>query len=133
MSYATPAHLRQWISQDRVNIYAPGPETTDNARLQDALDVASAEMDGAFQLGGYSVPVDVVTNPLAAERALLLRRHCMALALDTLKLSLDGLPESITSHVAASRRWLRDIRGLRAPGGKAAAYFAELPGLSRAS
>lgn len=133
MSYATPANLRQWFMQDRLERYLPKPDTSEDARLQQALDVASAEMDGAFSLGGYVVPVDAVTAPLASERAELLRRHCMALALDTLRLSLDGMPENLAGQVAMSRKWLRDVRGLRGYGGAAVAYFADLPGLSRSA
>jgi len=137
VSYATPANLRAWFIQDRLERYLPPPETGENALIQQALDVASAEMDGAFQVGGYAVPVDTATAPLAAERAELLRRHCMALALDTLRLSLDGLPENLMAQVSASRRWLRDVRGLqgmRADGSYGRVVsFADLPGLSRAA
>ncbi len=135
MSYATPANFRAWFIQDRLERYLPPPETGENALIQQALDVASGEMDGAFQLGGYTVPVNTTTAPLAAERAELLRRHCMALALDTLRLSLDGLPENLMAQVAASRRWLRDVRGLQGmrPDGTygRVVSFADLPGLSR--
>lgn len=137
MSYATPANLRAWFIQDRLERYLPPPETGENALIQQALDVASAEMDGAFQAGDYAVPVDVVTAPLAAERAELLRRHCMSLALDTLRLSLDGMPENLQAQVAASRRWLRDVRGLQGmrPDGNygRVVSFADLPGLARSS
>lgn len=137
MSYATPANLRAWFIQDRLERYLPPPETGENALIQQALDVASAEIDGACQLGGYTVPLDVSTAPMAAERAELLRRHCMALALDTLRLSLDGLPENLTGQVTASRKWLRDVRGLmgmKADGtyGRVVS-FMDLPGLTRAA
>lgn len=137
MSYATPANLRAWFSQQQLEQYLPrDTETGASALIQQALDVASAEMDSALQAGEYVVPIDVVTAPSASTRAEILRRHCMVLAWDTLRLGADGgLPENLVAQVAASRRWLRDVRGLQGmrPDGTygRVVSFADLPGLAR--
>jgi phage gp36-like protein len=139
MSYATPANLRAWFAQQQLEQYLPrDTETTSTALIQQALDAASAEMDSAFSIGEYVVPIDVTTTPSAATRAEILRRHCMALAWDTLRLSAEnGLPDNLQAQVNASRRWLQDVRGLqgmRADGSYGRMVsFADLPGLSRSA
>jgi phage gp36-like protein len=137
MSYATPANLRAWFAQNQLELYLPrDTETGASALIQQALDVASAEMNAAFQLGGYTVPIDTTTGTMATARAELLRRHCMGLAWDTLRLSADGgLPENLVAQVSASRKWLQDVRGLQGMRGDGSygrvVSFADLPGLAR--
>lgn len=130
MSYATPADLRKWMMQHRVDTYLPGEEPQSNALMQQALDSASAEMDGYFQLGRYTVPISAT-----GELAEMLKGLCMALAPVYLRLSLDQFPETMDSQVADARKRLARIRGLQGVRADGSYGFLtgleDLPGLTR--
>ena len=138
--YATVAQFIAWSAGKGVRLEMLLRCSSDQIPTQVALalEAAAGYMDGAFQEGGYVVPIDPATVSDSTERsqltALLADRNC-ALAYKELQLGLDGIPEVIAQTAAEAIGWLNSVRGVKGFDGfghiKRVVAISELPGVQR--
>lgn len=138
MSYATLAQFKSWFAGEgkRVSDYLQSLDSaTQDARLTELLDEASARIDAAAALGGYGTPVDTTTGALATQRAALLAKLCIDLALEGLTPGVPIVPEGFRQARSRAQEFLDGLAGTeyfdhygrRVRGG----FKTSLPGLTR--
>lgn len=140
MSLATLSQFKSWFAGEghRISSYLQTlDEPTQDVRLQELLDEATARIYAAAQLGGYEVPIDVASAPMAAERAALLAKLCIDVALEGLAPGVALIPEGFRQARSRAQEALAGLAGterfdafgrLRRGG-----YTMELPGLTRSA
>jgi phage gp36-like protein len=97
MAYASVSEFVEEVTEAEARALAPNGATYDDARISDALDKASAEID-TYLAGRYSLPLDV--TPLTVKTA----------AIDLARERLDKQGRDFVVKAAArDRAWLKDV------------------------
>jgi len=137
-SYATLAQFKSWFAGEgpRLSDHLQSlVEATQNERIQELLDEATARIDSAAAIGGYEVPIDTAAAPMATERGSLLAKLCIDLCVESMSPGQSVIPEGFRQTRSRAQEFLDGLMGSEHFDGygrrRRGSFRAELPGLTR--